>query len=410
MPVTPNDDNGSLFTGDQRLDAGELVRIAGEGKVRRVTYVMGSAKKGWRACFKGQGALPVGAVEWEIGHGEASAEHQPEPARRTPRARAATAPSGPTAPARPVEIAPIRHDKATSVVFSGYDSAWTRTNLGAIASIRLRDGVLILVGPDTAGFGEALSLLEEHATGTAARVIAVDQPLIVPNLSGRRPVDGAIAPSIARRGGGVQPANRGRQGMFDDGAPIWSFLACLACLEGDLNPTGAIGTASGNHIIEVFPAAATLGLFPEFHERRRLPKYNPARGTFLLDDWRALCRGLGALCDALAVAGGESWCGWAAGLDKPRKVDQDRLDALICALCAYVWWGRGRDASMVLGDLRTGYMVVPTHPALSEEVARDAHGRGVPVSTPGCSDRLANYQVTAHTCECPAAAFGGPVC
>ncbi|MBF0107021.1 MAG: hypothetical protein HQM16_17060 [Deltaproteobacteria bacterium] len=62
---THNDDTGSLHTG-VKLSVGDVIEIEGENKHRTVTYVMGSDAKGWRACFKGQGALPVGPLEWRI--------------------------------------------------------------------------------------------------------------------------------------------------------------------------------------------------------------------------------------------------------------------------------------------------------------------------------------------------------
>lgn len=65
MPTTVNDDNGSLFTATDRLSVGDQVKIVGEPRARTVTYVMGSDRKGWRACFKGQGAVPTGSVTWE---------------------------------------------------------------------------------------------------------------------------------------------------------------------------------------------------------------------------------------------------------------------------------------------------------------------------------------------------------
>lgn len=63
--TTENRDNGSLSTGPVRLEVGDTIEIRGEGKRRRVTYVMGSPNK-WHATFKGQGAVPEGKVEWKL--------------------------------------------------------------------------------------------------------------------------------------------------------------------------------------------------------------------------------------------------------------------------------------------------------------------------------------------------------
>lgn len=63
--ATQNRDNGSLRTGDIRLEIGDIIEIRGEEKRRSVTYVMGSSGN-WHATFKGQGAVPEGTLEWRI--------------------------------------------------------------------------------------------------------------------------------------------------------------------------------------------------------------------------------------------------------------------------------------------------------------------------------------------------------
>ena len=66
MPTTEdNRDNGALHTGALRASIGDQIQIEGEAGPRRVTYTMGSQNKGWHACFKGQGAVPLGRVVWE---------------------------------------------------------------------------------------------------------------------------------------------------------------------------------------------------------------------------------------------------------------------------------------------------------------------------------------------------------
>jgi hypothetical protein len=61
-----NNDHGSLLTGDVQLWTGARIRIRGEAKIRTITFVMGSDRNGWRACFRGQGVVPTGPIEWQI--------------------------------------------------------------------------------------------------------------------------------------------------------------------------------------------------------------------------------------------------------------------------------------------------------------------------------------------------------
>ena len=49
-------------------------------------------------------------------------------------------------------------------------------------------------------------------------LVAIDQPTIVPDQSSMRPAERIAASAISWLGGGVQPANRARVGMFDDEA------------------------------------------------------------------------------------------------------------------------------------------------------------------------------------------------
>lgn len=64
--TSTNDDSGSLFTGSAKLGLNDVIEILGEGRSRTVTYVMGSEKKGWRACFGGQGEVARGEVTWRV--------------------------------------------------------------------------------------------------------------------------------------------------------------------------------------------------------------------------------------------------------------------------------------------------------------------------------------------------------
>jgi hypothetical protein len=84
--ATENRDSGSLRTGAVRLEVGDTIEIRGEGKQRRVTYVMGSAGNR-HATFKGQGAVPEGPVEWRLvsrASGGSSPAPEPPPPQPPP--------------------------------------------------------------------------------------------------------------------------------------------------------------------------------------------------------------------------------------------------------------------------------------------------------------------------------------
>jgi predicted RNase H-like nuclease len=134
--------------------------------------------------------------------------------------------------------------------------------------------------------------------------------------------------------------------------------------------------------LEVFPALGNLGLFPIFFNPRQLPsgriglsvpKYNPDKDNFSLPDWQLLCK-----CVSHLLAQRELACPWvaSAATDRhPQKGDQDKLDALIC-LCIALHWTSG-GPGCVIGDFRTGYIVVPTHPALRDKLQQSAQERDV---------------------------------
>lgn len=116
------------------------------------------------------------------------------------------------------------HTGFTSIV--GFDSAWTDNPKapGAICVIRLDgDGAHLYLAPRLASFAEALAVIERERKEAQKCLVALDQPTIVPNLTGSRPVDRVAGSLISWIGGGVQPASRSKKGMFDDGAPIWRF-------------------------------------------------------------------------------------------------------------------------------------------------------------------------------------------
>ncbi len=239
----------------------------------------------------------------------------------------------------------------------GFDSAWTdnQHNPGAIAACVLEHGRCVAFHPPRlATFADAARLVADLSADAGLLLLAIDQPTVVPNDTGARPVDRVAASLLGRLRGGVQPARRGGAAapMFGDAAPIWRFLDALGAAQ---DPLAARHAPSGRFVMEVFPALALPELVPAIWARRQAARYNPAR-RFLPADWPLVAHGIARTARALPAGPLAAWADAAATLDRPRKPDQDRLDAAICLLLALAWRHGPPAATLQIGDARTGLL------------------------------------------------------
>jgi predicted RNase H-like nuclease len=259
-------------------------------------------------------------------------------------------------------------------VWSGFDTAWSPRNKGAIASICSVGKLLKLIEPEPADFLDGLEVLKTHRKNSSLHIVAIDQPLIVANLCGMRPVDRMLLNVMRKMGGAICPVNA-RHPLFGQDAPIKRFLQALGYTN---NPIELVRRTSGNYVIEVYPVAAMPWLLPEVYNRQFLPKYNPRR-KFSIEDWRMVCRAIAVKGSRLGISGVYEFCSYMANLDRPRKSDQDMVDAVVAALVAYLWWYHGTDGSLLLGDLDNGYVVVPAEKDFKRDLIYASKHLGVPV-------------------------------
>lgn len=267
-------------------------------------------------------------------------------------------------------------------VIIGFDSAWTDNsrNPGAVTALVCEDAQTRFLPPRLATFDQAIAFIAEVSQGANYALIAVDQPTVVPNEAGCRPVERVAAGVISRLGGGVQPARRGGGGsaMFGDAAPIWRFLRAVG---GAQDPFAAQFADHGRYVVEVFPALALPSIVPEIWDRGRAAKYNPAARLYDRDDWTLVTRGAAAAASGLGEHAIDRFLLDLATVLRPTKGDQDRLDAVICLLIALMWRRRVGD-SLVLGDRSSGYMMTPVSRPTRAILEASASQRGVPVDLP----------------------------
>ena len=275
--------------------------------------------------------------------------------------------------------------------FVGFDSAWSSQNKGAICYAIYRKDVLIEVGfPQSASFTEAAGIIGELQAKCADVLIAIDQPLIVPNRSGPRPVDRVAKSFMGKLGSGAQSAARSGNGnqtaMFGDAAPVWNFISDI----GSCTYSGENGNACNRivdyadaktlngqthtHLVEVYPALALPALESRFidprhrvgdshKERRWAARYDPRGKHFCTHDWRLVCETVSRCANNVGLPSLSHWVNergnrWESP-NKPKKSDQDKIDAVLCLAIAFQWRRLSNTVS-VIGDLEAGYILIPT--------------------------------------------------
>ena len=246
--------------------------------------------------------------------------------------------------------APARGD---GPVFLGLDLAWGERNpSGAIALRDRGDGTLspIAAAQTLTSDDTILQWLDEHAPHGPA-VLAIDAPLIAPNAPGTcRPCDRRVTGMFGKYHAGAYPANR------EVAARAIGLARRLTDAGWSLDPAQC--TSGERCAIEVYPHPATIGLFG----LDRIVKYKKGRA-------QQRRQGLGELLDLLR----RELPTLQPRISAPPHVDvdkltgrrhrdfEDQLDAWICAAMAAVFHARPQDCD-VIGDLATGYIVVPKLP------------------------------------------------
>ena len=289
--------------------------------------------------------------------------------------------------------------------FVGFDSAWSVKNNGAISyAVFHGDDLEKVCLPQLSDFFDAARIIKKLQGECDDVLVAIDQPIIVPNSSGSRPVDTVAKSFMGQLGSAAQSAmrcGRGNQAaMFGDKAPVWKFINKIGpCVySGRTNDSDenrafvdfeAAKVATGQtRMIEVYPAIALPALESEFmkprrEERRYAARYDPSKDNFSPDDWKSVCATVKRYSAKFHL---QSLSHWASEMvepwdspQKPEKRHQDKIDAALCLIIA-LQWRRLSNAVCAIGDLDQGYIVTPTSGETRSILQEAAHKNGVYIS------------------------------
>jgi predicted RNase H-like nuclease len=154
----------------------------------------------------------------------------------------------------------------------------------------------------------------------------------------------------------MQPTSKSKTERFGEGAPVWGFIDTFG---GAGDP---LASPSADAVVyETYPVLTIISQGWSLKDSRpkgRIPKYNPEKRKAIWD-WLEVCENTSA---AFLERGlGESeifrWIKDVGTEEKPKKSDQDKLDACLCLVVALDLAER-KDCLMV-GEMESGYMVVP---------------------------------------------------
>ncbi|MGM3306054.1 DUF429 domain-containing protein [Anabaena sp. WFMT] len=239
--------------------------------------------------------------------------------------------------------------------FVGIDFGW-KSQPSGLCCLELIDEKLQLLDLDRQeAIADILTWIDKTVQADEAAIIAVDAPTLIPNSTGSRLPDKLSHKYFGKYHAGCYPAN---QNLPFAERTINFGLELEA--RGFAHAPSIEPQKPNRYQIEVFPHPAIVNLF----KLERILKYKKGRISdrrseliklynYILNILPSLSPPLRSLRLCGSFPSEIPYTGAAL------KETEDKLDSLICAYVAAYWWYWGEKRNLVLGDLTTGYIVVP---------------------------------------------------
>ena len=239
--------------------------------------------------------------------------------------------------------------------FIGIDLAWKSdaNPSGAVVLVGDHEGVhLDFVSPPLRTYSEILDFISQFRPSES--VIAIDGPLIIPNLVGLRECERMIGRKYGSRYASCHASNL----TLYPGAASVRLTEHLETL-GYRHPSNT--SVELGSMIEVYPHAA----FVAFFDLPRIIRYKKGRVAQKVSGLRVLQAILSYLASETPPVLRTPALYQVLSVDparlrgKERKEYEDSLDALFCAYLACHFWRWGLEQSEIFGDSSTGYIMNP---------------------------------------------------
>ena len=254
--------------------------------------------------------------------------------------------------------------------FVGIDLAWQ--------SDKNHSGIVVARGDDSGATAERASagvssldavvaFVEQHAT--ANTVIAIDAPLVIRNATGQRQCETEVSRRFGAYHAGAHSTNLGKY----PNAPPCRLVEMLerAGFAHEPRPHTS-GERGGKWFFEVYPHPAMVNLFRLDHiiRYKKGTASEKAKGLILLRNYLSALRTFEPPLRPGDDVEGLFFESVPQLRGKALKHYEDLLDAYFCSYLALFYWSFGTARSEMIGDVETGYIIVPHRaakpPALGE--------------------------------------------
>ncbi len=239
--------------------------------------------------------------------------------------------------------------------FIGIDLGWKSQPSGLCYLELIEDKLQIIDLDRKETIADIFAWIDNHIQPQEPGIIAVDAPTLIPNPTGSRLPDKLTHKYFGKYHAGCYPANQNlpfAERTINFGLELES--------RGFLHAPTIEPQKPGRYQIEVFPHPATINLF----NLDKILKYKKGklsdRRLELIKLYNYITDILPSLSPPLySLRLADSFIPSIPTTGKELKAAEDKLDSLICAYVAAHWWYWGEQRNLVLGDINTGYIVIP---------------------------------------------------
>jgi predicted RNase H-like nuclease len=252
--------------------------------------------------------------------------------------------------------------------FIGIDLAWSGKHPSGLAALEYdpsaqTTSLLPLPSETELTDDQIIAFVKQMAGDAHTVIVAIDAPLAVPNLTGRRSAEARLSLAFHSFQAGAHPANRQRLGAYNGGEVRGEVIVRRLNALGIRHTPLISPRQPTRQVFEVYPHPAMVVLFG----LSRTLKYK-RRGPGRLDAFReyqshlrSLRTALPILClpESLNLLSEKNLEQRGAKL----KAYEDQLDAVFCAYIGLYYWYWGIERCHVFADsaddYAKGYIVSP---------------------------------------------------